>query len=55
MARYLSSLTTRGAMGILTFECGEMVSLSVAANTLELTVELGVVTLPPLGPATPTA
>lgn len=42
-------------MGILTFECGEIVSLTATANTLELMVALGVVTLPAIGPATPTA
>ena len=37
-------------MGILTIECGEIVSMNAMANTLELMVALGVVTLPEVAP-----
>lgn len=43
-------------IGIITIQCGKVVSLEATANTLELLVGLGVVTLPEIGPpATPTA
>jgi ketosteroid isomerase-like protein len=43
-------------IAILTIECGEVVSMNAMANTLDLMVALGVVTLPEIGPeATPEA
>ncbi len=43
-------------IGILTIECGQIVSLDATANTLELLVGLGIITLPEMGPAaTPAA
>jgi ketosteroid isomerase-like protein len=37
-------------IAILTIECGEVASMDALANTLELMVALGVVTLPEIGP-----
>lgn len=42
-------------IGIFTVECGEVVSLNALADELALLVGLGVVTLPVIGPATPTS
>lgn len=42
-------------IAIITIECGEIVSMNAMANTLELMVALGVVTLPEIAPPTPAA
>ncbi len=42
-------------IAVLTIECGQVASMNATANTLELLVALGVVTLPATGQATPTS
>ncbi len=42
-------------IAVLTIECGQVVNMNATANTLELLVALGVISLPATGQATPTS